>query len=305
MLLARLREAGFAADAVEEIAGGVIAVAGIATLRGGGEVFAKTLTGPGSDASDASDASDPSEVSDVFEVEAAGLAELAAAGVRTPRVLAASSRVLVLESMRPRQDTERFWERLGHMVAELHTSHVSDRFGWHREGWLGRMRQDNTWDEDGHRFFAERRVLRWLPEPHVEASFDREDRQAIERFCEALPELVPEQPPCLTHGDLWKGNVVAAEDGTPVLIDPAVSYTWPEVDLSMLWCSLRPPEADRFFAAYRETGAPREGWEQRMRLLHLRELLSHIAHGDDTWGAADEVRKVVRPFRRPGPGGRR
>ncbi|MER5479335.1 fructosamine kinase family protein [Streptomyces sp. NPDC002734] len=288
MLRERLREAGFAAGAVEEIPGGVIAVAGVATLRDGGEVFAKTLAGP---------------ESDVFEVEAAGLAELRAAGARTPEVLAASSRVLVLERMRPRQDTEEFWERLGRMVAELHTSHVADRFGWHRDGWLGRMRQDNTWDDDGHRFFAERRVLRWLPEPHVEAAFDREDRQAIERFCAALPELVPEQPPCLTHGDLWKGNVVTAPDGAPVLIDPAVSYTWPEVDLSMLWCSLRPPEADRFFAAYRETGAPREGWEGRMRLLHLRELLSHIAHGDDTWGAADEVRKVVRPFRRTDPGG--
>lgn len=268
---------------MEEAPGGAVAVAGLITLQDGTRVFAKTVSGPDSD---------------LFEVESTGLAELRGhGGVNTPDVLRASRRLLVLQRMRPRRDDERFWEQLAHMVAGLHMSTVSDRFGWHRDGWLGRMRQDNTWDTDGHVFFAERRILRWLPEPLVEAAFDREERRALERLCAALPDLVPQEPPCLTHGDLWQENIVATEDGAPVLIDPAVSYTWPEVDLSMLWCAPRPVVAERFFAAYKEIAGLRDGWEERMPLLHLRELLSAIAHGDDTWGATDAVREIIAPFR--------
>ncbi|MFF4486739.1 fructosamine kinase family protein [Streptomyces sp. NPDC001544] len=286
MLVERLREAGFAAEEVEEATGGVVAIAGLATLEDGTQVFAKTLLGPDRD---------------VFTVESTGLAELRRhGGVNTPDILWVSPRLLVLERMQPRRDTEHFWERLAHMVAALHTSTPSDRFGWHRDGWLGRMCQDNTWETDGHVFFAERRILRWLPEPLVEAAFDREERRALERLCAALPELIPPQPPCLTHGDLWRENIVATADGAPVLIDPAVSYTWPETDLSMLWCSPRPSAAERFFATYREVAGLQDGWKERMPLLHLRELLSTIAHGADTWGAAEAVRKISKPFRPAG-----
>ncbi|MFI6348239.1 fructosamine kinase family protein [Streptomyces sp. NPDC050560] len=283
ILVERLRETGFAVETVEEAVGGVVAVAGVVTLRGGGRVFAKTLTAPDSD---------------VFTVESLGLAELRTlGGATTPGVLRVTPRLLVMERMRPRRDDEPFWEELAHMVARLHTATGTDRFGWHRPGWLGRMRQHNTWETDGHTFFAERRILRWLPEPRVEAAFDREERRALERLCAALPDLVPAQPPCLTHGDLWQGNIVATAGGSPALIDPAVSYTWPEVDLSMLWCSPRPPSADRFFAVYRERAGLLDGWRVRMPLLHLRELLSTVAHDMDDWGAAGAVRDIIAPFR--------
>jgi len=290
IVIERLRDAGFAATTVDAAAGGVVAVAGLATLTDGRRIFAKTLR--------------QTAGSDLFEVEAAGLRSLhELGGVTTPAVLRAAPTLLVLETMRPRPDGEEaFWERLARMVAALHTGTVSGRFGWHRDGWLGRLRQDNTWDTDGYAFFAQRRVLRWLSEPLVEAAFNAEERVALERLCERLPELVPPQPACLTHGDLWRENILADADGGPALIDPAVSYTWAEVDLSMLWCSPHPPAADRFFAAYAEHAPLADGWQDRMPVLHLRELLSIIAHDDDDWGAADLVRQIVGPFRRrPGP----
>ncbi|MFC9327365.1 fructosamine kinase family protein [Kitasatospora sp. NPDC057015] len=287
ILATRLRAAGYAPKRLKKAVGGVVAIAGLATLQDGTELFAKTLLGPDRD---------------VFLVESSGLSELRKlGGANTPDVLHASACLLVLEKMQPRRDDEHFWERLAHMLAALHASTVSDRFGWHCDGWLGRLRQDNTWATDGHTFFGERRILRWLPEPLVEAAFNREDRQALERLCAALPELVPPQPPCLTHGDLWQENIVATSDGAPVLIDPAVSYTWPEVDLSMLWCSPRPAAAARFFDVYREIRPLQDDWEERMPLLHLRELLSTIAHDDDDWGAAEAVRKIIAPFRRSIP----
>jgi fructosamine-3-kinase len=284
LLVHRLEGNGFEVASVRVATGGVVALAGLATLRDGSEVFAKTLREPGSD---------------VFQVEAEGLRALTdLGGVTTPVVLAVAPNLLVLAPLQPWRDDESSWERLGHAMAGLHQSTVHDRFGWHRDGWLGRMRQENTWESDGHLFFAQRRVLRWLGEPLVEKALSREDRRAVESLCAALPELIPPQPPALTHGDLWSGNVLSDATGTPVLIDPAVSYAWPEIDLSMLWCSPRPPAADRFFEAYAEVAGLVAGWRDRMPVLHLRELLSVIAHGDDDWGAADLVRQIVAPFGR-------
>jgi fructosamine-3-kinase len=87
----------------------------------------------------------------------------------------------------------------------LHTSTVSGRFGWHRDGWHGpgRMRQHNSWETDGHEFYARHRILRWLPESLVEAEFDHDERRAVERLCAAFPELIPAHPASLTRGDLW------------------------------------------------------------------------------------------------------
>lgn len=59
--------------------------------------------------------------------------------------------------------------------------------------------------------------------------------------------------PVLTHGDLWHANVVAADDGAPALVDPAVSYTRPDVDLSMCHASAATSEQSaRFHAAHAE-----------------------------------------------------
>jgi fructosamine-3-kinase len=282
LLAQRLEAAGYPVESMEPAAGGVIALAGLARLRDGTLVFAKTV--------------DP-VAGDVFDVEASGLRSLRHLGrAATPDVLHAGPDLLVLAPMHQPPSTPEFWERLGHMVAELHTSCMGGGFGWHRDGWLGRLRQDNTWENDGYAFFAEHRVLRWLSEPLVQAAFDRDERLSLERLCRALPGIVPYQPAVLTHGDFWSANIVADASGAPVLVDPAVSYMWSEIDLSMFWCSPRPEGSDRFFAAYADFAPLRDGWRDRMELLHLRELLSIVAHGDDDWGAAEMVRKLIAPF---------
>ncbi|TQM33264.1 fructosamine kinase family protein [Nocardia bhagyanarayanae] len=243
ILAERLVAKGFAVTSLEQVTGGCICIAGIATLRDGGRIFAKTLAN-----------------ADVFDVEAAGLSALARlGGVRVPAVVHASTNLLVLEALCPRGEDEQFWEQLARMVAALHTSTVSDRFGWHRDGWHGRMRQENAWSTDGYEFFAEHRILRWLREELVLAEFDRDQRTAVERLCSALPELVPPHPPSLTHGDMWPGNILADGFGMPALIDPAVSFSWPEIDLAALWCQPRPPASGRFFAVYEELARPCEG----------------------------------------------
>lgn len=130
ILIKRLHEAGYGAKEVKKAAGGVVAIAGLVTLEDDSQVFAKTLLGPDRD---------------IYLVETGGLTELReTGGAITPEMLCASPQLLVLEKMQPRRDDEPFWEQLAHTLAVLHTSTTAERFGWHRPGWLGRLRQDNT-----------------------------------------------------------------------------------------------------------------------------------------------------------------
>jgi fructosamine-3-kinase len=236
---------------------------------------------------------------DVFPAEAEGLDALRTlGGVTTPEVVLASPDLLVLETLAPRPRDAAFWERLAHALAHLHTTTTHDRFGWHRDVWLGRRRQVNTWEDDGFVFFAERRLLRWLGEPRVDAALGRDGRAALERLCDRLPDLLPDRPACLTHGDLWAHNVLATADGAPALIDPAVSYTWADVDLAHLWTTAPPPEAAGFFDLYAELTGLDSGWRDRMPIVQLRQHLAVIAQFDDDWGAAAVVRDTLAPFRR-------
>lgn len=139
----------------------------------------------------------------LFADEAAGLAVLRTSGrLRTPQVLGIGATFLVLEALNPRvPDAPGFWEAAARAVAGLH-AHLSPRHGWDHDGWLGWLPQENAWDDDSHRFFAERRILRYLREPAAQRALDSSDRVGLERVCARLPVLVPASKAVLTHGDL-------------------------------------------------------------------------------------------------------
>jgi fructosamine-3-kinase len=286
-LLERLLEAGMSdVVTVEPATGGVAALAGIATRRDAPSVFVKVFADTPAD--------------DVFATEAEGLAALRdLGGIATPEVILADRDLLVLSVLQTRPASETFWEQFAHALARLHTGTTHPRFGWHRDNWLGRRQQVNTWNDDGFAFFAQHRLLRWLGQPRVDAALDAGDRAALERLCDRLPELLPKRPACLTHGDLWAQNVLATSDGRPALIDPAVSYMWAEVDLAHVWSTSPPPEAHRFFAVYAELTSLDGDWPARMPILQLRQHLAVLAQFDDDWGAGDQVRATLAPFRSP------
>jgi fructosamine-3-kinase len=285
ILLERLHGAGMRdVRAVEPVTGGLAALAGLADRGDAPPVFVKAFADP--------------PQGDVFAAEADGLAALRdVGGMATPEVILAGPDLLVLSVLRPRPASAAFWEQFAHALARLHLGTVHPRFGWHRDNWLGRRRQVNTWTDDGFAFFAEHRLLRWLGEPRVAGALDAGDRAALERLCRRLPELLPDRPACLTHGDLWAQNLMATPDGRPAVIDPAVSYMWADVDLAHVWTTAPPPEAHRFFAVYAElTGLDRD-WQSRMPIVQLRQHLAVLAQFDDDWGAGELIRATLAPFR--------
>jgi fructosamine-3-kinase len=284
-LLEELRALGRAdgVAALSRLSGGTLADVWLITYADGTQVIGKTVTGA---------------PPDLFEAEADGLAALRRTGhLATPQVLAVTGRLLLLEALAARDDSEQSWERFARDLAAAHRSTAGTRFGWHHDGYLGRFRQVNTWTASGHQFFAEHRLLRYLSEPAVEQALTTDDRRAIERLCDRLPEVIPAMPSVLTHGDLWAGNLVSQASGRITVIDPAVSRTWAEVDLSMLWGSPRPPASARFFEIYQELNPSPPGWADRMPILHLREHLSVIAaYGPAAASTINEARDILAPF---------
>lgn len=204
----------------------------------------------------------------LFEAEAAGLAWLDGP-LRVPRVLAHADHWLALEwlELAGRPDPA----ALGRGLAQLHAL-GAPRFGLERTNYLATLAQDNTAEADWPTFYVERR-LRPLCKG---LGLDRElDRLRPERFG-------PPEPPARLHGDLWWGNVAAC-DGAPVIIDPAVYGGHREIDLAML--ALFGGLPDRLIAAYEEVAPLAEGWRERILLHQLYPLAAHACLFGGGYGA--------------------
>lgn len=107
--------------------------------------------------------------------------------------------------------------------------------------------------------------------------------------------------PTLVHGDVWDGNVmVRREQGrwrVVGLLDPAVQYADPEMELAYLEVFDTP--RDTLFATYTRHHRLRPGYERRRLVYWLHTALLHVALFDEpffqeyTARIADEIRVCV------------
>lgn len=212
---------------------------------------------------------------DFFGAEARGLAALRdARALRVPEVFEVRDDRIVLEDLGQGSRAPDYWQRAGAELASQH-SITGTCLGFDHDGFCGDSRQDNTPDEDGWHFFAERRLLPQVRRARDGGWIDARDVAAIESVCLHLRERVPDMPAVLLHGDLWSGNLHVCGDGGPALIDAgAVHYGWAETELAMLTLFGSPPPV--FFEAYAERASLRNDWRDRAPLYNLYHLLNHV-----------------------------
>ena len=235
---------------VTPLGGGSISTALKATLRDGETVLIKVSA----------------STERHFLKEANGLRELAKAGaIKTPAVIQADERILVLEFLLPSSPPNQkiFFEEFGRRFAALHRC-TSSSFGFFENNYIGSTLQENlpqsiSWKEF---FFTRRLQYQFIlaekngyAEPQLRAVFDSLGRR--------MDDLIPEdkEPPALLHGDLWGGNFLCIEGGMPAIIDPAVYYGHREADLAMTL--LFGGFGESFYSSYDEAYPLNPGWRKK------------------------------------------
>ncbi|RYZ00355.1 MAG: hypothetical protein EOO11_01980 [Chitinophagaceae bacterium] len=214
----------------------------------------------------------------LFSCEAAGLkliAELAL--IRTPRVVdvweGTADQLLLLEWIDEGEPDRRFWEGFGRALAGLHRC-CGTRFGGIPDNYMGSVPQSNGAHPDWSSFFFSERLQPLIRRCRDAGLLPGNTAAAIESLERHLHDLFGNPGPALLHGDLWSGNFLCAPGGEPVLIDPAVYYGHPAMDLGMttLFGGFEAP----FYEAYHEVAPLPPNHREQWDVANLYPLLIHL-----------------------------
>jgi len=220
---------------------------------------------------------------DMLAAEADGLRAIASTQtIRVPDVIAVGAHgpetYLVVEwlDMAPGIDavaTARALARMHRAVPPC--GPASQRFGWHRDNWIGGTAQANGWRDDWVAFFRDCRLAPQLALASANGFRGSVERDG-ERVLARLPKLLRthDVQPSLVHGDLWAGNAAMLAGDEPVVFDPAVYVGDREVDVAMTELF------GGFGAAFREAYAAEwpldAGYPLRRDIYNLYHLLNHL-----------------------------
>ncbi|HYG15000.1 MAG TPA: fructosamine kinase family protein, partial [Bacteroidia bacterium] len=148
----------------------------------------------------------------IFETEAKGLELLAGvpSGLKIPGVIGTYSEngisCIVMENLTSGKETKSYWISLGRGLASLHKN-TSDYFGLEYNNYIGSLPQLNTKHSSWTEFYINCRLM---PQFEMACSLLASLKLPFENLCSKLPEVLPNEPPSLLHGDLWSGNCMAA-----------------------------------------------------------------------------------------------
>jgi len=241
------------------VSGGCISNGRIITTQSGVSFFLKTNT---------------DTPADMFAREAEGLEALQDSdGPTVPQVHLHGRDFILLEDLSPAPRESKYWSNFGRKLAAMHL-HTSTRYGFDHDNYIGSTEQPNPWLKDGYTFFAEHRLLFQAQLAQNRGLLGKSKLTDVENIVKKLPDLIPDQPASLLHGDLWSGNAISDSVGAPAIIDPAAHYGWAEAELAMTTLFGSFPAT--FYRAYEEVRPLEPGYHSRFPIYNLYHLLNHL-----------------------------
>ena len=216
---------------------------------------------------------------DMFIKEANGLKELIKSkAIRIPEVLEFGKDYILLEYINSGNRKKNFSEEFGQRFANMH-KFTSESFGYFEDNYIGSNIQKNIPDEqekvDWVSFYFNKRILFQLQLAEKFGSATEELRRGISKLEDRINQIITtSDKPSLLHGDLWSGNYMIDENGSAVLIDPAVYYGHREADLGMT--KLFGGFGAEFYEAYNESFPLEDGYEYRENIYKLYHVLNHL-----------------------------
>ena len=232
----------------------------------------------------------------MFEKEARGLKLLREPEViPVPEVLLAGEAeeqaYLLMDYVDSAREASDLWDDFGENLAALHAV-KSERFGLDHHNYMGSLYQHNNLHDDWTEFFIVERLERQVKLAREDGNLGRSDVSGFERLYRRLDEIFPPVEPSLIHGDLWSGNFMTDANGRACLIDPAVYFGHPEVDIAM--STLFGGFSERFYEAYNQHNPLEKGWRDRMDIYNLYPLMVHVNLFGG--GYLNSVQRVLRRF---------
>ena len=229
---------------------------------------------------------------DMFAREVAGLNALRVDdGPTVPETYFHGPTFLLMGDLAPELKSDDFWPIFGRKLAHLHL-HTHKKFGFTHDNYIGSTPQPNKWTQNGFTFFAEQRLLFQAHLAVEQGLIARREVAQVKHLITFLPELIPQQPASLLHGDLWSGNAIADHHGNPAIIDPAAHYGWAESELAMTALFGAFPSA--FYRAYEEVRPLLPGYQARFPIYNLYHLLNHVNLFGR--GYLSQVQEIIRKY---------
>ncbi|MEN8172007.1 MAG: fructosamine kinase family protein, partial [Chloroflexota bacterium] len=208
---------------------------------------------------------------DMFSREVAGLDALRVDdGPKVPKTFLHGPTFLLMEDLAPAPKSSRYWPSFGRKLARLH-QHSQPEFGFAHDNYIGSTPQPNKWTQNGFAFFAEQRLHFQAKLARERGLISRREVKQVEKLNSYLPDLIPQQPASLLHGDLWSGNATADCHGGPAIIDPAAHFGWAESELAMTTLFGAFPAV--FYHSYEEVRPLPPGYRARFPIYNLYHLL--------------------------------
>lgn len=173
---------------------------------------------------------------------------------------------------------------LGEAMARLHLAdparvpaagNPEAKFGFNLDNTIGGTPQPNPWTkasgttEDWVAFYRDHRIgfqLQLAGDQNLSNMWHQDIAPRLGTLFEGI-----EVKPSLLHGDLWSGNIGAA-DNEPSIYDPAVYWGHHEAEWGMSWCA---GFGGSFWDGYRSLIPEDEGFRDRKPLYDAYHQLNH------------------------------
>ena len=213
-----------------------------------------------------------------FETELASLRLLSKlSGVLTPtpigNVAMECGVVMVLEAVESVARTSVQWQQIGQALAQIHRV-KGKQYGLETHCYFGPFYQDNRPLSDWATFYAERRLWPRLMGAINAGNMPTTAIHQVEKLMSRLPQLCgPEITPTLLHGDAQHHNFISTAEGA-VVIDPAVYYGHPEIDLA--YVDYFHPMPEDVFLGYQEILPIDPGFHERRELWRIYGYLAIV-----------------------------
>ena len=218
----------------------------------------------------------------------------ASSAVPVPKVHHAEADLLLMDYIAAGDPiTAQTQEHAAEVLAALHGI-TAPTFGLEFDTVIGGLPQPNARHRSWRTFFRERRLLYMAEEARTAERLPLELYARLQKLAEHLDKWIADDAePALIHGDLWGGNILARDGKLVGVVDPAISFSDPEIELAFttLFGTFEKP----FFVRYHALRPIAPGFfEERRDLYNLYPLLVHARLFGGTY--VGDVERIVKRF---------